>query len=351
MTHVDLFSGIGGFALAARWAGFKTVQFVEIDAFCRKVLQKNFVGVPIHDDIKTFQYTGERPFILTGGFPCQPYSCAGKRRGKEDDRALWPEMLRVVSEAKPDWVIGENVGGFINMGLDDCISDLENQGYEVQAFIIPACAVNAPHRRDRVWIVGYSECPERRPHDERGRCFEQGEHGQWETASGPSESDCITQDTCRSGCNQGRSSMPGQESRGVFPCEPDRDASDTDRFNGDNTGFSSSEVSQLKKAEIFGSKSFADTSNEGLQGRQWDGSYEQSQAAHGSITERNHSWDEPWLEAATRLCRVDDGLPRKVDRVNRLKSLGNAIVPQVAYEIMAGIFAIEKERRDAEHAD
>jgi len=152
--HIDLFSGIGGFSLAARWAGFETVQFVEIDPFCRKVLNKNFPGVPIHDDIKTYKHSGaSRPFLLTGGFPCQPFSCAGKRRGAEDDRALWPEMLRVISEARPTWVIGENVGGFISMGLDDCISDLEAEGYTVQPFVIPACAVNAPHRRDRVWIV------------------------------------------------------------------------------------------------------------------------------------------------------------------------------------------------------
>ena len=184
MNHVDLFSGIGGFALAARWAGIETVQFVELDPFCQKVLQKNFPGIPIHDDIKTFTYTkaiqndkrrcgsvevasrnGEsgdtsigpcnQPFLLTGGFPCQPFSCAGKRRGKEDDRYLWPEMLRVISEAKPTWVIGENVAGFINMGLDDCIPDLEREGYEVQPIVIPACAVQAPHRRDRVWIIAH----------------------------------------------------------------------------------------------------------------------------------------------------------------------------------------------------
>jgi len=155
--HIDLFSGIGGFALACRWNGIETVQFVEIDPFCQKVLNKNFPGVPIHDDIKTFKYDGEPPFILTGGFPCQPFSCAGKRRGKEDDRFLWPEMLRVVSETKPRWIVGENVTGIINMELDSLLFDMENIGYETQAFTIPACAVNADFPGDRVWVVGATE--------------------------------------------------------------------------------------------------------------------------------------------------------------------------------------------------
>lgn len=155
--HVDLFSGIGGFGLGLERSGFKTVVFCEQDKFCHKVLNKNFPGVPIEPDIKTFdgtKYAGA--FILTGGFPCQPFSCAGKRKGKEDDRALWPEMFRVIQEVRPRWIIGENVAGFIGMGLDSCISDLEREGYTVQAFTIPACSVNAPHRRDRVWIVANS---------------------------------------------------------------------------------------------------------------------------------------------------------------------------------------------------
>ena len=156
LTHLDLFSGIGGFALAARWAGIETVQFVEIDPFCQKVLTKNFPGVPIHDDIKTFAYSerggrngqtisiqpGEsrqesdvptwsdkRPFLLTGGFPCQPFSCAGKRRGKEDDRALWPEMLRVIQEVRPYWIIGENVAGINSLFQYDSFSEMEGKEY------------------------------------------------------------------------------------------------------------------------------------------------------------------------------------------------------------------------------
>jgi DNA (cytosine-5)-methyltransferase 1 len=231
---LDLFSGIGGFSLAGRWAGMTTVGFVEIDPFCRAVLAKNFPGVPIHDDIKTLKghhvrqwiadadeelgddraaapdpstmqrstIDGDQPDgdtdvagpdaddrrtpdgglrerhgrsneevrargnpaldagaidVLTGGFPCQPVSLAGKRRGKEDDRYLWPEMARVIDEVRPRWVVGENVAGFINMGLDDCLLDLESLGYEAWPVVIPACAVGAWHRRDRVWIVAHAE--------------------------------------------------------------------------------------------------------------------------------------------------------------------------------------------------
>lgn len=157
-THLDLFSGIGGFALAAEWAGFQTVAFCEIDKFCQRVLNKNFPNVPIVYDVKKMNGGDYGKInLLTGGFPCQPFSVAGKRRGAKDDRFIWNEMLRVVKEAKPDWVIGENVAGIINMELDNVLFDLENEGYETQAFVIPACAVEAPHRRNRVWVVANSK--------------------------------------------------------------------------------------------------------------------------------------------------------------------------------------------------
>ena len=157
MKHLDLFSGIGGFALAARWAGIETVQFVEIEPFAQKVLNKNFPNIPIHDDIKTFkadEFSGIG--IITGGYPCQPFSQAGQRRGEKDDRHLWPEMFRVIREARPDWVLAENVAGHVSMGLDDVLDDLESEDYTTQSIVIPACAKDARHRRDRVWIVAYA---------------------------------------------------------------------------------------------------------------------------------------------------------------------------------------------------
>ena len=157
LKHLDLFSGIGGFALAAQWAGIETVAFCEIDDFACQVLNKNFPGVPVHRDIRELDgslYAGID--LITGGYPCQPFSAAGKRRGTEDDRHLWPEMRRVIAQAKPAWVVCENVTGHVTMGLDEVLADLENEGYATQSFIIPACAKNAQHRRDRVWIVANS---------------------------------------------------------------------------------------------------------------------------------------------------------------------------------------------------
>ena len=160
LTHLSLFTGIGGIDLAAEWAGFKTIGQVECDRFAREILRLRFGDIPRWDDIRDVsaddfrRETGvKRPTLITGGFPCQPFSTAGKRRGKEDDRYLWPEMLRVVSELRPAWVVGENVAGIVRMALDTCLSDLEGEGYAVRAFLIPACAVGAPHRRDRVFIV------------------------------------------------------------------------------------------------------------------------------------------------------------------------------------------------------
>lgn len=332
--HIDLFSGIGGFALACRWNGIETVQFVEIDPFCQKVLNKNFPGVPIHDDIKTFKYDGDPPFILTGGFPCQPFSCAGKRRGKEDDRYLWPEMLRVVSEAKPRWVIGENVAGFINMGLDQCVSDLENQGYEVQAFVIPACAVGAPHRRDRVWICAHAV---------------NGKHGTSRGQDG--ETDSLQGINRPSLCSRG---LERTDSHATDTKESEREQSGGTRsrregFTNGCESFTDTESKQTHTTEQRGlhakpcgkDSDVTHTGNQGLQGSKWPGSHEQRQAAHGSIAERNNTWDEPWLEVAARLCRVDDGLPRRMDRANRLKALGNSIVPQVVAEIILAILNIE----------
>lgn len=154
MKHLDLFSGIGGFALAARWANIDTVAFCEIDPFCQKVLAKNFQDVPIHNDIKTLNgedFAGID--LITGGYPCQPFSTAGKRLGAKDDRHLWPEMRRIIEQARPAWVVSENVAGHITMGLDDVLSDLESLDYSARAIVIPACAVGANHRRQRVWVI------------------------------------------------------------------------------------------------------------------------------------------------------------------------------------------------------
>ena len=161
MTHASLFSGIGGFDLAAEWAGWTNSFNCEIDPFCRRILKYHFPNAEQYADIRTTDFTiwRGRIDVLTGGFPCQPFSLAGKRKGTEDERYLWPEMLRVIRTARPRWVVGENVFGIVNwsegMVFDEVCSDLEAAGYAVQQYIIPACGVGAPHRRDRCWFVAY----------------------------------------------------------------------------------------------------------------------------------------------------------------------------------------------------
>lgn len=163
MTHGSLFSGIGGFDLAAEWMGWTNVFQVEFDLFCQKVLKKNFPHANIYGDIREFD---GRPYagaidVISGGFPCQPFSVAGKRKGEADDRHLWPEMLRVIREIAPAWVVGENVAGLISMDggrvFEQICADLESLGYSPEAFVIPAIGVGAPHRRDRLWIAAHAE--------------------------------------------------------------------------------------------------------------------------------------------------------------------------------------------------
>lgn len=175
MRAGSLFAGIGGFDLGFEWAGIETVWQVEKDEFCQKVLAKHWPNAKrhgdIHDFVKEIKNNQVEPVdIVAGGFPCQPFSQAGRRKGLEDDRYLWPAMVEVVSLLKPSWVIGENVPGIINMGFGDImLSELESQGYRTESFIIPACAVGAPHRRDRVWIVAQNKGVE------ESSCFKQKE--------------------------------------------------------------------------------------------------------------------------------------------------------------------------------
>ena len=186
MKHGSLFSGVGGFDLAAQWMGWENEFHCEWNEFGRKVLKYYWPKAKSYDDITKTDFTIHRGTIdiITGGFPCQPYSQAGKRLGTADDRHLWPHMLRTIQEVRPRWVVGENVRGLVNwnggMVFDEVQADLEAEGYEVQPFLIPACAVNAPHRRDRIWIVAYADQStsgfEQHPGTDRGkRVFQDGE--------------------------------------------------------------------------------------------------------------------------------------------------------------------------------
>jgi len=196
---LDVCSGIGGFSLGLEaTGGFDTVAFCEYDEFCRKVLNKHWPDVPIYKDLKEIGNEPTRLIqefdLICGGIPCQPFSLAGKQKGKEDDRHLWPYMYEIIKHKKPTWVIVENVGGFVNVALDDVCLDLETEGYATQSFIIPACGVEAPHRRDRIWIIGKNVGnatdngrTKNKPSKEEGRVIGQSEEGRVLESEGASD--------------------------------------------------------------------------------------------------------------------------------------------------------------------
>lgn len=157
-THVDLFTGIGGFTLAANRCGVPTIAMCEIDPRCRTFLAKAWPSIPIYDDVRIFQWRESNPWLLTAGVPCQPASRAGKQRGAADDRWLWPDTLRILGDLLPTWALFENPPGIGDVGLAGILSAMAAQGYQVRVFDIPACAVGAPHRRARYWIVAHHEC-------------------------------------------------------------------------------------------------------------------------------------------------------------------------------------------------
>ena len=200
MKHGSLFSGIGGFDLAAEWCGWENVFHCEWNPFGQKVLKHHFPKSISYNDITKTDFTIHRGDIdiLSGGFPCQPYSSAGKRLGKEDERHLWPEMLRAIREIQPSWVVGENVRGLTNWNgglvFDEVQSDLEIEGYQVLPFLLPACSINAPHRRDRIWFISFKNpngigqewgLHKRKPQNANGKQFSKSnaqymQNSQWE---------------------------------------------------------------------------------------------------------------------------------------------------------------------------
>lgn len=336
VTHGALFNGIGGFQLAAAWCGWENVFSVEIDKWCNKVTAQHFPNCKQYENIYDFdgkEYEG-RIDIISGGFPCQPFSVAGKRKGAEDDRHLWPEMLRVISEVKPSWVVAENVSGLLTISgglvFEQVLSDLENAGYEVQPYIVPACATNAPHRRDRLWIVANSsrETVAERTNE---RTINSGERT--EVRSVDSSEDCIpTSDSSSNGRQRRRSdSRHGH----ILPDIGRVDSQGDETWSGRNGGIitDDSNATNTKRKRLERRECEAGQGQRGLADR----------VQHGEI---QRAWDEDWSTVAAALCRVDDGLPRQVDRAKRLKALGNAIVPQVAFELFNGIHLLETNKEN-----
>lgn len=309
LSHGSLFCGIGGFDLAAQWMGWNNVFQVEKDDWCRKVLAKNFPKTERFADIKDFtghEYTN-RIDVISGGFPCQPFSVAGQRKGKDDDRYLWEEMLRVIATIKPTYVVGENVTGIIGLALDTVLSDLEAQDYTTETFIIPACSKNAWHRRDRVWIVAYA--------NSIGRQDEQKENG-------------------KSLCNRERNNTIEKQSREQQQRRTGKPSSilpnsesklSNERENGNDT-----EQREIQLQTGGGNSVFPNTNDTGC---------EKQRESITDGTELFAPKCSSWWKTEPGVGRVVDGLPGRVDR---LKGLGNAIVPQVAFEIFSAIGAVSR---------
>jgi DNA (cytosine-5)-methyltransferase 1 len=289
MTHASLFSGIGGFDLAAEWMGWENLFHCEWNPFGQQVLKHHFPKSISYNDITKTDFSIHRGSIdiLTGGFPCQPYSSAGKRLGKEDERHLFPEMLRTIEEVEPTWVVGENVLGIVNWGgglvFEEVQTDLENKGYEVQAYILPACGKNAPHKRERTWFIAHSKL-----------------HKNKHTNNGGSK----------------------QEEGNIWR-ENERNVSNTYNSNGITTNSNSTRVYK---------QHIASESNK------------ENKFSRSSFERRDFSR----FPSKPPICGGDDGISRELDRITfskwrneSLKAYGNAIVPQVAYEIFKAIEKFE----------
>ena len=327
LKHLDLFSGLGGFSLGLEaTGGFETVAFCDIEKFPRKVLKQHWPDVKQYKDIKELTYErlqkdgiGEID-IITGGYPCQPFSVAGRQRGEKDKRHLWPEMFRLIHECRPTWVIGENVSGHIKLGLDTVLEDLESEGYAARAFSISASSVGATHKRERVWIVGNSQ------HNgssttEKSRSIEETSNDNKERPNQTSEST----GTSRSNSNENveNTRQPGWGEQSTWNTESfGRGSSETTEWSTDtDTSSGSSE----------GAETMSDSNSKRLEGRRSE------QQLRKDETERKISWDG-WWEFEPDVGRVANGVPKRVDR---LKGLGNSLVPAIPFIIGQSILREE----------
>ena len=384
LTHGSLFSGIGGPEIAAEIMGWKNVFHCEINPFGRKILDYWFPNSKSYEDItKTdFREWQGKINVLTGGFPCQPFSCAGQRKGAEDDRYLWPEMLRAIREIQPDWVVGENVAGILTMvqpggetplGSEETLfgednrkrtlyrqeyvvetvcNDLEREGYSVQPVVIPACAVGAPHRRDRVFFIA-----------RRADAGNEGMQREWENniLSGGTAPDTDSH-RWRDGKNQQVTIAERKGTANIGTFREDGASSDSQcQGSGQIYKEVQSEQPNGHSFDSNGNKrNVAYSSSEGLSTLRFPTSIEKKKRENedgcsvqppGNV--RRASFAERWKNFPTQspVCSRDDGIFTGLDgiafskwRQESIKAYGNAIVPQVMYEIFLAIESIEKRQ-------
>jgi len=360
MRHGSLFSGIGGFDLAAEWMGWENVFHCEWMEFPRKVLDYHFPNADSHIDIcKTdFKKYANKIDILTGGFPCQPFSLAGKRKGTDDERYLWGEMLRAIQEIKPKYVIAENVFGITNIdgGLvfQQVCLDLENEGYEIQPFIIPACAKNAPHRRDRCWFVAFNTKSSRSTevggickgsdNESIGICAKNG------ITTNSNGNDGRSTDR-ESGCEKSKTNGEGQQSihSRIGATSDEGNATNPKRkgLEGHNRERERCTEHRSDEGLFIGAETefnATNSSNEGLQGGKFNGTFERGKwECDDSRNSTSKLYQiENWQQFPTQspVCGGDDGIPTELDgitfpkwRAESIKGYGNAIVPQIAYQL------------------
>ena len=310
LKHLDLFSGIGGFSLGLESAGLvQTVAFCDFDKYCQKILKKNFPDVHIYGDVKELNYDRlktdgiDTVDIITGGYPCQPFSVAGSQKGEQDPRHVWPEMFRLIKELRPTWVIGENVGGHIKLGLDTVLENLESEGYSSRTFSISASSVGANHKRERVWVVANS----RRSSGREQSPGDKESFGLWSFET-PERSTDTNQTT---GSSERAKTMADTESeRGREPRHIDKEKRNTK---------SSATQSQSCSADV------ADTNSERGCLRETGGedAKDVGQSSRGEET-------LGWWDVEPNVGRVAHGIPKRVDR---LKCLGNSVVPQIPFLI------------------
>lgn len=396
MQLIDLFSGIGGFSLAGEWIGWRIIQFCEIDKFCQKILSYHWPDIPIHDDIKTFGvkqilenplYDKNEVSIITGGFPCQPYSAAGKRKGKGDDRHLWPEMLRAIREIKPDWVVAENVLGIINWSeglvFNEVQTDLEAEGYEVFPVVLPACGVNAPHRRYRVWFIAYRDSIRYsgRKFNENGQQYERRRKAWSEftplelcrtSPDTENKNDRLSVKTkkeyTKSGINGDKEITPNTKSERLegenrFRMERTKQSSESNATDTKSNGINREEKfknnnrqsgeqggcdinNTCKVRQGNGNETIADTdSNKRSQRGMHTPESEETERHTGTRNARTiqcQTWDN--FPTQSPLRGRDDEFSSKLDgitfskwRNESIKAYGNAIVPKVAFQIFKTI--------------